>query len=424
MKLSKTLKVTQLNRIETLLEELCPTGVPFFKLGEIGTLENNGVDKKILPGETEVKLLNYMDISKSRKIFSANLSMMTTASSKKITQCNLLVGDVFITPSSETREDLAKASEIMENIPNAVYSYHIMRIRLNDLKKVNPTFLVYLFESNFVQEQIMRLSTGMTRYGLTKPKWESLLLPIPDIQIQNEIIKIFAQFSELQLSLNEELEARNKQFSYYLDEILFRNSKSQMVVLSTICEIGDGLHGTPLYEESSDYYFINGNNLVDGRVLVTPNTKRVSRITFEKYQSNIVTDNTIFLSINGTVGNLAIFKGEQVVLGKSVAFFTVNREKLLPKYLYYILQSYPSKQYFAKELTGSTIKNLGLKSLRNMQINLPALSKQIEIVRSLESMENLLLNVEFGLPAELEARRMQYEYYREKLLTFKELESA
>lgn len=126
--------------------------------------------------------------------------------------------------------------------------------------------------------------------------------------------------------------------------------------------IGDGLHGTPKYDENGSYYFINGNNLVDNKVSVTEETKKVA---FEALGNDDrrLDSTAILMSINGTIGTLARYNNENIMLGKSVAYITpknINRD-----FLFYQLQGNVIQSYFYKNLTGTTIKNLGLGTIKN-----------------------------------------------------------
>ena len=127
--------------------------------------------------------------------------------------------------------------------------------------------------------------------------------------------------------------------------------------------IGDGLHGTPKYDENGSYYFINGNNLVDSKVSVTEETKKVA---FEALSNDDrrLDSTSILMSINGTIGTLARYNNESIMLGKSVAYITpknINRD-----FLFYQLQGNVIQSYFYKNLTGTTIKNLGLGTIKNV----------------------------------------------------------
>ena len=154
-----------------------------------------------------------------------------------------------------------------------------------------------------------------------------------------------------------------------------------------ISKIGDGIHGTPVYSEDGDYYFINGNNLVDGKIFLFPETKKV--------QSNQLTvsdislkKNTILMSINGTIGSLAWYRDEKVMLGKSVAYLTT--EEFDRKFIYSILQTPKIVKHFNNNLTGTTIKNLGLKTIRDTVISLPSLPEQTAIGSFFQDIDQLI----------------------------------
>jgi len=133
--------------------------------------------------------------------------------------------------------------------------------------------------------------------------------------------------------------------------------------------IGDGIHSTPEYVKSSGYHFINGNNLVDGTILITDNTMCVSEAEWRKLRKDL-SGYTILMSINGTIGNLAFYGGERVVLGKSAAYLNVAPE-ISKEYIFYSLSTTLTAKYFENELTGTTIRNLSLVSLRNTPIPIP-----------------------------------------------------
>ncbi|MDY6459349.1 restriction endonuclease subunit S [Acinetobacter faecalis] len=142
-------------------------------------------------------------------------------------------------------------------------------------------------------------------------------------------------------------------------------------------KIGDGIHATPKYDESGTIPFINGNNLVNGRVIINENTKRISNEEFQKY-NQVLSDRTLFLSINGTIGNLAFYKNEKVLLGKSVCFINLKND-LDKKFIYLLLQSPQLTKTLNSELTGTTIKNLSLATVRNSEFYCPIEAEQTKI---------------------------------------------
>ena len=154
-----------------------------------------------------------------------------------------------------------------------------------------------------------------------------------------------------------------------------------------ISKIGDGIHGTPVYSEDGDYYFINGNNLVDGQIFLFPETKKVQSNQLTLSDTSLK-KNTILMSINGTIGSLAWYRDEKVMLGKSVAYLTT--EEFDRKFIYSILQTPKIVKHFNNNLTGTTIKNLGLKTIRDTVISLPSLPEQIAIGSFFQDIDQLI----------------------------------
>jgi len=133
--------------------------------------------------------------------------------------------------------------------------------------------------------------------------------------------------------------------------------------------------------DESEYHFVNGNNLAGGAVRISPSTRCVSEAQFQKYRIGL-DDSTLLMSINGTIGNLALYQGESIVLGKSAAFINCGRT-LFRGFLFFVLQSPSTQECFQRGLTGTTICNLSLASIRNLPIALPPLREQMEILSAL-----------------------------------------
>ncbi|CAM6478842.1 TPA: restriction endonuclease subunit S [Escherichia coli] len=259
-----------------------------------------------------------------------------------------------------------------------------------------------------------------------------ILIPIPcpdnpekSLAIQSEIVRILDKFTALTAELTAELNMRKKQYNYYRDRLFsFGAHDVKRLKLGELCVIGDGLHGTPEYDANGDYFFINGNNLGYQKISFNDNTKKVNDSMFKKHGIHFDPINTVFLSINGTIGNVSFYNNEKIVLGKSVAYFKIKSPELHTRYLFYFLQTNYAKQYFENQKTGSTIKNLGLKSLRAFEIPIPSYDEQLYIVATMDKFYNLTNSITEGLPREIELRQKQYEYYRDLLFSFPKPETV
>ena len=154
--------------------------------------------------------------------------------------------------------------------------------------------------------------------------------------------------------------------------------------------IGDGLHGTPKYDDSGEFYFINGNNLVNGKILIKEDTKRISSIEYDKIKKEL-NNKTVFVAINGTLGNIGMYRDEPVALGKSACYINVN-EKAESLFIRYVLENQDFQIYARDFATGATIKNLGLKAIRDYSFNLPPLPTQRKIASILSAYDDLIEN--------------------------------
>ena len=173
-------------------------------------------------------------------------------------------------------------------------------------------------------------------------------------------------------------------------------------------KIGDGIHGTPVYVESGGFPFVNGNNLKQGNIVITEDTKRVDQEEFEKYLIEF-DENTLFMSINGTLGNLAKYKGEEIILGKSAAYIKCKGINI--NYLYYYLQLKEVQSQMWNIATGSTIKNLSLASIRALEVPVPSGETQTKIAQVL-SVIDAKIELNNRINAELEAMaKTLYDYW-------------
>jgi len=167
-------------------------------------------------------------------------------------------------------------------------------------------------------------------------------------------------------------------------EVGFVPEEWYLVKLDKICsKIGDGIHKTPKYVNYSNIFFINGNNLVNGSIKISDNTKCINESELKKHKKDLE-ENTILMSINGTIGNLALYKNEKIVLGKSVSYIQLKKS-METKFIFYLLQTPTVKNFYENDLTGSTIKNLSLKSIRNTPIILPKDPKEQYLISKIIS---------------------------------------
>ena len=264
------------------------------------------------------------------------------------------------------------------------------------------------------KDYLNSLGRGATFKEISKSIVESIKIPLPPKSTQLAIVTELDKINELIRLKKEQLKdfdnlAQSLFYEMFGDPV--ENEKGwEVKKLKDISrEIGDGLHGTPEYSEvDTGCYFINGNNLENGTIVIKENTKMVSEKTKAKHYIEM-DDFTILVSINGTLGKVAFYNGENVILGKSACYIKLEayNDK---KYIFELLKSDYFKRYAESECTGTTIRNVSLKSMRNFRCPLPPLPLQRLFAQRIEQIEREKSEVQKSIQdlETLLASRMQY----------------
>lgn len=385
-----------MSKLDDLIQEFCPDGVECFKIRDICEISRGIVISK----QDIIENLGEFPVYSSQTENNGELGKINTYAYDgeylTWTTDGANAGTVFYRTGKFSVTNVCGLLKLTKQDSLMRFVYHILRVEA-------PKYV----------------RSGMGNPKLMSNVMGDIKIPLPPLPVQEEIVRILDAFTELTAVLTAELTARKKQYTYYRDKLLtFEEGEVEWKALGDLCVIGDGLHGTPKYDDNGGYFFINGNNLDNGVIVYNDKTKKVDDSMFKKHGIVFTVEDTVFLSINGTIGSVSLYNNEKVVLGKSVAFFNIKSSELYSKYLFYFLQTGFSKNYFEAQKTGSTIKNLGLKALRTFEIPIPPLSEQNRIVSILDKFDALTTSITEGLPREIELRQKQYEYYRNMLLSF------
>lgn len=284
---------------------------------------------------------------------------------------------------------------------------------------------------SLVHKNILGYINGGTRSKLNQADLRVIPINLPPLDEQKKISEILVsvdkvieltdieigKLQNLKKGMMQDLLTKGVGHSKFKDSPLGKFPESwDLKKLENLAKrIGDGLHSTPQYVENSEYFFINGNNIKNGKVEIDSSTKCISKDEYENHRREL-SGNTILMSINGTIGNLAFYRNESVVLGKSAAYIDLL-DKTYLEYIYYYLDTDFVRNYFELELTGSTISNLSLKSIRNITIALPPNNEMNKITSALKTVDETLnfkklkletfMNLKKGLMQDLLTGRVQ-----------------
>jgi len=180
------------------------------RLGDIGEVTGAGVDKKTRPGEMPVRLVNYLDVYRRDLLYSSGLTQIVSAKPEQVRRCAVRRGDVFFTPTSELPGDIAHSAVAMEDIPDGVYSYHLVRLRLRvdwDL-----TFRAYAFKTRAFYDAADSLCEGSgTRYVITLPRFRSMTVAVPPTASEQAAIATVLSDMDAEISALESKLAKARQ---------------------------------------------------------------------------------------------------------------------------------------------------------------------------------------------------------------------
>lgn len=394
-----------MKNLETLINELCPEGVEFVKLGDVFELFSGMSKVSNKWAETgNCKFIDYLNIYNNLNVDVNKLQNATVASFK---QNVLKQGDILFTCASETPRECAISAVIREPIAdNTFLDDHLNGIRVKkEVKdKVNPAFVNYYFYSPNFRIAICKIVRGVTRFYIVNKNFLKIEIPLPPIEVQTEIVRILDKFTSLEAELEAELDCRKRQYEYYRDKLLsFNNVGGQEVewkTLGELAEIGTGSSNTKDGLSEGLYpFYTRGQEVL-----------RKNEYEFD--------DEAIITAGDGVgVGKVIHYvKGKYALHQRAYRF--KPGDLLNARFLYFYMTSTFYK-YVCGNSVSSSVSSLRKPRLLKYPIPLLPMQEQIRIVSILDRFESLTTSLTEGLPAEIAARRQQYEHYRDKLLTFK-----
>jgi type I restriction enzyme S subunit len=320
---------------------------------------------------------------------------------------------------------VVRSSILDRRFPVALVSFPVA---LNqDMKAVEPkegvssAYLAYALESN--GNDILRAArkTGGSVASIDTSSLLAYEVPLPPLGVQQEIVSSLGEFSKLEAELEAELEARRKQYEHYANALLEAQDGGKRVRLGDAASVVRGASPRPIRSyvttDSSGVHWVKiGDVPSDGRY-ITDTKQRITAAGAEK--SRRIYPGDFVLSNSMSFGRPYISKIEGCIHDGWLGISGFEKS-FTADYLYFVLRSEPVQREFARRASSGTVKNLNAEIVRNVAVPCPPLSRQEEIAGVLDGFDELVNDLSSGLPAELNARRKQYEYYRDRLLTFEE----
>lgn len=394
-----------MNKLEKLINDLCPNGVRFYMLGE---LEDN----------------NYIKLGRGNVISKDEIrntpgdypvySSSSVGDGEIGRYGRYMFDDERITWSIDGGGKFFYRNNLKYSVTN-VGGW----IKVLNEKFINTKYLYYSLINSWTTQE----------YNYTKKAHPSVIrneysIPVPPLEVQCEIVHILDDFTLLSAELSAELKARRKQFNYYRDELIKTAHGAEYKNLEEIATDmyrGAGIKrdevtetGIPCVRYGEIY--TTYNVLFDSCVSHTDETKQKSKKYFEY--------GDVLFAITGEsveeIGKSTVYLGsDKCLAGGDIVVMKHNEN---PKYIGYALSTNEAQMQKSKGKVKSKVVHSSVPALKEISIPIPSLKEQERIASLIENFDKICNDLSEGLPAEIEKRQKQYEYYRDKLLSFKEVE--
>jgi type I restriction enzyme S subunit len=415
------------SKVLALIAELCPDGVPRKALGDLGTIFG-GLTGKTKSDFTDgnARYVSYVNVygNPATDLEADNYVRIEPGERQRV----LKMGDILFTGSSETPDDVAMTSVVTAEVDEPLYlNSFCIGYRLEDPELVDPDFAKHLLRSAEMRKQLRRTASGVTRFNVSKARLAKVQIPLLPIAVQREIAGILDTYQalerELALNLNGELAARRRQYAHHREALIAAaGSGSKPVPMSELGEFIRGRRftkndvaetGVPAihYGEIYTHYGTSASEVITH---VRP--ELASQLRYAQ------PGDVIIAAVGETVEDVAkavAWLGDVPVAIHDDTF--LFRSDLNPKYVSYVLQTAAFHSQKTKHVTRAKVKRLSGESLGKIAIATPPLAEQERIVDILDRLHLSVSDLTDALPAERDARRTQYEYCRDRLLTFEEV---
>ena len=391
-----------MSRLDELIQEKCSNGVEYVPLWSVTIWDKkfSSVDRKKQPKVKDYPYLLASDLF-ALQVDNGNVFLLSTGeqtgwTTEELAGENLREGEVVTIPWGKSRA----VTDCIKYYKGKFVTADNRIMTSNDAEKLNNKYLYY-----WIMSQGKTIDTFYRGSGIKHPDMAKVLdmeIPIPPLEIQREIVRILDNFTNLTAELTAELTARGIQYSYYRNKLLTFHSDTKIVQLADIADIGTGSSNTNEAVEDGKYPFF------------VRSQEPLRKNDFEYDETAIITAG------DGVgVGKVYHYIEGRYALHQRAYRIHINTPEVVPKYYFHYMKA-KFLPYIQKTMFQGSVASIRRPMLNAFPVPVPSLDVQNRIVKVLDNFEKICSDLNIGLPAEIEARQKQYEYYRDKLLTFAE----
>lgn len=369
------------SKLDELIQQYCPDGVEYKELQAILKIKNGSDYKAYGEGDIPVYgsggIMTYID----RYVYNKPSVLIPRKGS---------IDKLYYVDTPFWNVDTIFYTEINTDLAIPRYVYHCL-----------------------LREHLEQYNTAGGVPSLTQKVLNRIQIPLPPLEVQSEIVRILDNFTELT--------ARKKQYEFYRDKLLtISNEQVAMCNLGDICEsIADGDHMPPPKADTGTP-FITISNITEQNKIDFSNTMFVPHAYYDSLaEKRKPQKGDILYTVVGSYGiPVCIEEDSEFVFQRHIAILRPKKQIVKPRYMFHAMQSSAFKAQAGKTAKGAAQKTIGLAALAAMKMPVPTLDVQNRLVNVLDNFDAICSDLKIGLPAEIEARKKQYEFYRDALLTY------
>ena len=390
-----------MNKLKELINELCPNGVKYKNIQELCKISRGKVMSKDFikanAGEYPVYSSQTENNGELGKIstydFDGEYLTWTTDGAN--------AGSVFYRKGKFSVTNVCGLLEIKSKVMIPKFLYYVLSIEA-------PKYV----------------NAGMGNPKLMSNVMAKIRVAVPPLEVQCEIVHILDDFILLSAELSAELEARKRQYCYYREKLFEFNNDGELKTMGELFPfIRNGFVGTirPFFtDEKNGIRYLEGTNIHNG--IISDNEMiYVTKEFHQRHKKNELKEDDILMVQSGHIGECAVVGKKYKGANCHALIIMSNGGKCLSKYIVHYFHTLKGFKALNPAITGGTIKHVLAGKIGKIKVPCPPIEEQTKIVNILDKLEKLCNDISEGLPAEIEARQKQYEYYRAKLLKFKEL---